>query len=262
MSEPLDPVSEMELSEQALNQSGSELRASDSSLALSKGELGAMFASIADETVDRPTNFWDRIRELSTPVRIALAVLGAVIMAAVVLIVTGVRGDLSGQAILRYAISMTAIAGLVGAAFSVSFRGVHQKPLGPWVWVFVITALTIPLVLAVMPWLWEAPPVVADAHDHGFGMCLALGLVTGGLTTAVAWVFQRPRLAGALAHRCGGCRRRADRLRDAAAPLSVPRRDPPSDWARLGRLDAGGRGGRRHLPAQSLTRLAATQSSQ
>ncbi|TNF24348.1 MAG: DUF1109 family protein [Deltaproteobacteria bacterium] len=160
--------------------------------ALDSSELASLFSRVAAETVDRPPRLRDRLRELSTPVRIAMAVAGALVMATVALGITGMRADLTGQAIVRYAVAMTAIAGLVGAVFAASLRGPHQKPLRWWAWAMIVAALLIPLALAVLPWLWDGSrgPGPAHAH-HAFGLCGVMGLVTGALTAAVAWAFQR-----------------------------------------------------------------------
>ncbi|PKN53844.1 MAG: hypothetical protein CVU56_29705 [Deltaproteobacteria bacterium HGW-Deltaproteobacteria-14] len=159
---------------------------------LAPGDLADLFSRVAAETVDRPPTLRDRLRELSTPVRIALAVGGALIMVTVALLIVGIRTDLTGQAMARYAVAMAAIAGLMGAAFAASLRGAHQRPLRWWTWVLVVTALLVPLALAVMPWLWEGDGVIRPSgHAHPFGMCGVMGLVTGALTAAVAWAFQR-----------------------------------------------------------------------
>ena len=159
---------------------------------LGAGELAELFSRVAAATVDRPPTVRDRLRELSTPVRIALAVGGALIMVTVALAITGVRADLSAQAVVRYAVAMTAIAGLMGAAFAASLRGAAQKPLRRWTWALILVGLLVPLVLAVMPWLWDAGGgSVAMAAPHAFGMCGVMGIVTGALTAAVVCVFQR-----------------------------------------------------------------------
>jgi len=156
-------------------------------------ELESLFSRVAAETVDRRPRLRDRLRELSTPVRIAMAVVGALVMATVALVITGIRADLTGQAMLRYAVAMTAIAGLVGAAFAASLRGAHQKPMRWWTWALVVLSLLIPLALAVTPWLWDGAygPPKPGHHAHPFGLCGIMGLVTGALTAAVAWAFQR-----------------------------------------------------------------------
>lgn len=161
---------------------------------LAPGDLADLFSRVAAETVDRPPTLRDRLRELSTPLRIVMAVAGALVMVTVALLITGIRADLTGQAMLRYAVAMTAIAGLVGAAFAASLRGAHQKPLRWWTWALVVAALLVPLALAVMPWLWEGDGAIRPSgHAHPFGMCGVMGLMTGALTAAVAWAFQRER---------------------------------------------------------------------
>ncbi len=181
-------VDEMHYTEAALARDMAKLREED---ALGEDAVGRLFAGLAEATVDKRPGLRDRLRELSTPVRILLAVAGALVMATVALLVTGVRADLTGQAILRYGIAMAAIAGFMGAAFAVSLRGMHRRPLGRAAWLVVVVMLAVPLVLAVMPWIWDTPDPPAAMAGMGHMPCLLLGLVTGALTAAVAWVFQR-----------------------------------------------------------------------
>jgi len=220
---------------------------------LAPGDLADLFSRVAAETVDRPPTLRDRLRELSTPVRIALAVGGALIMVTVALLIVGIRTDLTGQAMARYAVAMAAIAGLMGAAFAASLRGAHQRPLRWWTWVLVVTALLVPLALAVMPWLWEGDGVIRPSgHAHPFGMCGVMGLVTGALTA------ERH-----LAARRGGRGRWAHGVRDAAASLPVRGRDAPAHRPQQRRAHArrGGRGGDALAPTPLSRRRAAMHTA-
>jgi hypothetical protein len=158
---------------------------------LDPAEANAIFASVAELTVDHTPSWLDRLRELRTPTRVALAVTGALGLATLMALLMGMRTDVSGQAVIRYGLSMTAITGIIAATFAVSLRGAHQRPLGAAAWVVIGIALLVPLVLALTPWVWDTP-VLANTHMHGMGApCLVLGLVTGALTAAIAFVFQR-----------------------------------------------------------------------
>lgn len=160
--------------------------------AAAPADLDAMFAAVAAETVDRKRSVRDRLRELPTPMRIALAMLGALIMTGAALVVTRIRADITGQALLRYGLAMAAIAALVGVAFAVSMRGPHQRPVGRGVWAFIVVVLAIPLVLSVIPGLWECERAPAVHPIGGVHVpCLLLGIMTGALTAGVAWLFQR-----------------------------------------------------------------------
>ncbi len=168
-----------------------ELSLLDEDATMSADRMDAVFAGLAADTVDKKPSLRDRLRELSTPVRVALGVSGALVMVAVMSLTMGVRPGLGGEALLRYALVVTSIAGLVAASFSVSLRGLHQRQLGATGWVIISLALLVPLALALIPEIWSTGAPMAMMAGDGMDMCLPLGLATGALTTAVAWVFQR-----------------------------------------------------------------------
>ncbi|MCB9733486.1 MAG: hypothetical protein H6745_12850 [Deltaproteobacteria bacterium] len=168
----------------------SELGAPEAGAGLGSRDLDALFARVAADTVDRAPNVRDKVRELRSRSRVALAATGALVVGVVMLLLTGLHAELGGsQVVVRYAVAMTGIAAVVALMVALSLRGLHRRPLGPWVWVVVGAALLLPVVLAVTPWVWDTGH---PAPYVGVGVpCLALGLVTGGLTGAVVWLFQR-----------------------------------------------------------------------
>jgi len=89
---------------------------------------------------------------------------------------------------------MLGILVLTGATFAVSLRGHHQKPLGPVAIIVVGLSVMVPVVLAVMPWLWApAPGFEAIPVSH---VCLELGISTGLIAAGIAWCFQRDDMSG------------------------------------------------------------------
>ena len=165
---------------------------------LGPDEVAALFAEVAAATVDPPPpRGVARLRELSTPWRVAIAVGGALLMAAFAVAAMGVRSDLTAGDLARYGLALAGLAGLVGVAFAASLRGAHQRPLGARAWMWIGLALATPIALALVPGLWEtggASMAAGGAMEHAhspFGVCGWVGLGTGALTAAIAWVFQR-----------------------------------------------------------------------
>jgi hypothetical protein len=161
---------------------------------LDEAELGALWSRVVPETVKATPSLRGKLRELSTARRVALSVAGAFVVAVVALLIGGMRVDMGTQTVMRYAVAMLGILVLTGATFAVSLRGHHQKPLGPVAVIVVALSVLVPVLLAVMPWLWEPGPAFANIPvSH---VCLELGISTGLIAGAIAWCFQRDEMSG------------------------------------------------------------------
>lgn len=157
-------------------------------------DLGALWSSVAEATIAEPVSFRQRLRDLPTRWRVTLAVLAAFVAATLALLIGGMRLDMGAQTVLRYVVAMLGLVVLTAAAFAVSLRGHHQRPLGKVGLVVVALAVLVPVVLAVMPWLWAPPPELADVPVSHY--CLQLGISTGVIAGGIAWFFQRGDMNG------------------------------------------------------------------
>lgn len=124
---------------------------------LSEENFNQMFSAIVDQTVDADPSLFDRLREMSTPRRIALGLGVGVAAGGIVLTMLGIRGDLADGGMLMATI-LLATAGLGGLSVAISLRGMHQRSLGSAVWLLSGLALLSPLVLAAVPGLWPGQP--------------------------------------------------------------------------------------------------------
>ncbi|MFO0747422.1 MAG: NrsF family protein [Myxococcota bacterium] len=180
-------------------------RAEDSA-ATTSAELDALWQRIEPETVGARRSWRSRLRELSTPKRVGLVLLGTIALSAIVMIVLGgMRGDLaSGGLVARYALALLGLCVLAGAVFAVALRGAHQRPLGVVGWVIVSLAVVVPLALSLLPSVWTADGGRTLAVVDG---CNVIGCTTGLFAGVLAWLFQRsttPVTVRVLASAAGG----------------------------------------------------------
>jgi hypothetical protein len=156
---------------------------------LDEHQVDLLWSQLATDTVASRPNVRRRLSELSTARRILLSVVAAFVIATLALVIGGMRIDLGTQTILRYVVAMLGLLILTAAAFAVSLRGHHQRPIGRLGLVVMALTVLVPVVLAVMPWLWAPDPMHADIPvSH---VCLPLGISTGFIAAGVAWLFQR-----------------------------------------------------------------------
>lgn len=178
----------------------------DYALPLSEDAFASMFEAVAAETVDAPPTLLRRLQELSTPARVGLGVGAGVGLGGLVLLLLGIRGDLSEMGTAA-ALCLLFLAALSSVSVVVSLRGMHQRPMDRLAWLVSGLTLLLPVVLASIPGLW---PGVA----HGFMMpwqsaCFWFGTSVAVLTAAAISLLQRARV-GALwrvlaAAGAGGC---------------------------------------------------------
>jgi len=161
---------------------------------LDPSEVDALWKKVVPDTLKAPPGLRSKLRELPTATRVALSVAGAFVVAVIALVIGGMRVDMGTQTIMRYTVAMLGILVLTGATFAVSLRGHHQKPLGPVGMVVVGLSVLVPVLLAVMPWLWAPPAEFADIPVSHF--CGHLGISTGLIAGGIAWLFQRSEVNG------------------------------------------------------------------
>jgi hypothetical protein len=113
---------------------------------LDRGQLDALFASIAAETVDARSGPLETLRELPTARRVGLTIAFQVVVAAVGIGVHMPRGD---WGLVLVPLLVIGVLGGMGSAVSLKSSGTSSTPLGrlsPWL-------LIVPAVVA-LPNLW------------------------------------------------------------------------------------------------------------
>ncbi|MCB9666041.1 MAG: hypothetical protein H6732_18180 [Alphaproteobacteria bacterium] len=166
--------------------------------------LDALFAAVAADTLDRPPNVRDRLRELPTPQRTGLAAAAAAIAVTVVAVQHGLRMDLTAGELLRTLAFGLALVAVGIASAALALRGLHSRPL-PTAGLLGVLLLGAPALLALVP---AIPGDVAPVPAVGHLACGATGLIAA--------------LAGAL------------------AVLFLDRSDAPSRWRVAGAAATGG----------------------
>lgn len=175
-------------------------RAEAETSGLTPDQLEGLWAGVRAETCAAPSTWRERLRELPTGVRIALALGVASVIAAMMVLITGARGGEIGTPLTSVLLALCALVLLAVASFAVSLRGVHQPPLRRWTWVVIAVALVLPFALALIP------PASLGVTVSSLA-CLSIGLATGTLVSVPVFLMQRasvPVLARASAALAGG----------------------------------------------------------
>lgn len=159
--------------------------------ALTPGGLDKLLDQVAAQTIDKPLTVRDRVRELPTPVRVAVALGFGVFAVVAVLAMLGIRPGLESGGLAGYLTAAGCLVAMVGLATSLSLRGMHQRQLGGWAWAITVGALLTPPIIALWPGLW--PTAGAPAADvTGFGLrCIGLGLAVAAGVGLVMRFLQR-----------------------------------------------------------------------
>jgi hypothetical protein len=142
-------------------------------------ELDALFRTLAAQTLDEPQGLHTTLRELPTPRRRALAVLGMAVVFVVVVFAHGTRADLSGEALLRFLLSIGALVAVSVGAASITLRSAHERPLPSWSGGLGVAALLLPALVSLLPGWWPGFEVGA------LPMAVHLGCGAAGLAAAV-----------------------------------------------------------------------------
>ncbi len=156
-------------------------------------ELDALFAHVAEHTVDREPTVLDRLQELPTAVRATAAAAAMLAVGAVALAFLGVRSDVE-TALLPHFVGtlLFLISAAVGSA-GLGLRGLHQPPLGRQGTFAVAIFLLLPVGLAVLPGWWPSSAAPQGWTPHT--RCLLNGVGTTTAVTVLLLVFQRSPIA-------------------------------------------------------------------
>ncbi len=154
---------------------------------LSASEQELMFSSLADMTADARPSLMESVCELGTPMRVLIAAF-AMIGAAALGLVVGVRPDLTSADVTLQVVMNTSLLGLAAITCVVALRGYHTRSLGRVAWLVIGLALGAPAALALAPELWAtgAPALAPSA-----GRCLTFGSITGAIAASAVWLLQR-----------------------------------------------------------------------
>jgi len=172
---------------------------------LSEGEAQALWQRVRALTSAGRGTWRGRLRELPTRLRVVITLAGAALVATLVALIAEPREVFSATTIARYAVLLSALALLAVASFAVSLRGEQAWPLRKKAWVVIALTLALPVLLALMPGIWE-PDGEAPATDSGY-FCTLIGLAVGALVSVPAFLMQRaavPVMARACAALAGG----------------------------------------------------------
>jgi hypothetical protein len=167
-----------------------------------------LFAGIVAQTLNRPPTRRERLRALPGAARAALGMAGGLAAGGIVILITGLRGDLDALAMPRLAGALAAL--LTGALVSLALalRGSHHPPLGKGARFLAGALLLLPLVSAAIPGAWEGSPTPRDKVALWLLECMALGLPAAALAAAAPLALSRwdepPRLRVWLACAGGG----------------------------------------------------------
>ena len=166
----------------------------------------------------------ERLAALSSPLRLALGLTGALGVAGVGLGAFGLRGDLRALSGLRMGIMVAGLLGASGVAAALALRGPQRPPLRPGLRVLVGLLLALPLVSAAIPGAWEGMLVPPELRLSAVLKCLGIGIPVSVLASGVVLVFTRwirvPRPRLVLAGLSGGL------VGFAAQQLHCPAADP------------------------------------
>lgn len=174
-------------------------------------DMAALFDRVAAETVDAEPTLRDRLRSLSTPMRVALGLLvagvlsGALLGGGGVAGMGGLRADFGQLNLLQLAIPLCLMGVGSAGAMALALRGPARPPLRYGAALMAL-CLGFPFVLAAVPGLFEG----ADTQGALKPMigCLMMGAGVGVATSLGVVAFSRWARPGntqlALAGAAGG----------------------------------------------------------
>ena len=153
--------------------------------------VDAIWEQVAEETVDHKTNLRERLRQLASPARIAIASFAMIGIGASFLAMSGLRPDLdAGSTAWLATVHAIVLLGSVGG-LALALRPNHLPPLNLLAWLGVGSVLLMPIAIALVPGLLPGmtghPPTVAHV------MCAANGLFMALPATAVVLLLDRSR---------------------------------------------------------------------
>jgi len=167
-----------------------------------------LFAGILAQTLDRPPTRRERLVALPGAARLALGLAGGLAAGGIVLLITGLRGDLGALSMPRLAGSLAALLVAALASLGLALRGSHRPPLGLGARALAGALLLLPLLSAAIPGFWEGSPTPPEKVWLWMLECMTLGLPAAALAAAAPLALSRwdqpPRLRVWLACAAGG----------------------------------------------------------
>ena len=150
-------------------------------------QLDALFAGIALETVDRAPSLRDRVRELPTPNRVAIAVAATCSLMVTYALTMGIRGDLDSAGWMHFGVSALALTTFSVLCAALALRGLHQSPLYETTWKVGVAAILLPVVVSLVPGL--VPGMILEHPPMSAHIACGLGGLVAGVISAVAMLF-------------------------------------------------------------------------
>ncbi len=156
-------------------------------LASDPGDVDALFASIAAQTVDKPPSPRETLRALPTATRTAAALGLMLVIGAIAIAIQGLRNDLSGADLTRFVASIMILAAVCAGSAGLALRGMHKQAIEPGMaWGMAIFALALPMLFASLPGWWPGMLIPAEAGWTPHFRCFGRGLLaTVGTSTSV-----------------------------------------------------------------------------
>lgn len=159
--------------------------------ALPSAELDALFAALAEETVDRTPSVLDRVREASTPARLALVVAMVTVLAAVLLNAQGLRPDMSSELAATLAPGFLVLALAATGTIFVALRGFETALSDTTRRGAIAAGLLVPLLVSAVPGWWPGINLPPEAGWAPAIHCSTWGAASAVLTMLVVLVAQR-----------------------------------------------------------------------
>lgn len=137
-------------------------------------ELSTLLGQV-EESIQSERGVRGRLRSLSTPWRIACALVAVGVVAGFVLVFKP-RSDLSAYPIDRLALTVAFYALLIGGAFALELRPLQRRALPGWVRpVLAAVALLVPVVFALVPSPPAPPMHMTGSFAHVTFGCFMFG---------------------------------------------------------------------------------------
>jgi hypothetical protein len=153
----------------------------------------SLFERVRADTVDRPPSVRDRLRELSTTTRVAVAVVALTLLGSMGTL-GNLRTDLGGVGLLAIGLACLGMFGLAVAAVELALRGLdHSVSQRRWR-AFLALSLGMPLALSLVPG-WPGMDTSGSEWLHHAVGCGTAGLAVSVVASIVVVVLQRSERA-------------------------------------------------------------------
>ena len=159
---------------------------------LAADEMETMFSAIAAATLEDHPGLLGAIRQWSTPMRVGTGVGIAAVFSALVVVLIGLRGNLTETGLVSILLPLSAVAGLGIGALSLSLRGLHRRTVEGRAWGFACLVLLAPLGFSLLQGRGAGAPSVSRVMPWESG-CFLLGAVVAALSGVAVLLLQRSR---------------------------------------------------------------------